>query len=273
MGGFVMTINKMIYAAVLCLVVAACGGLSVDLSADSGDAHVEQYSPPQHKVGQKWTYTHNYTHFDGQTGSYVDGPYQIVEVSPDNSFVAQFYNERLYYKAGNQYHGWINSANDGAQCWWEQDPKTIFPLFVGKKVKGTTTETCREPGQPDQTAIYAYSMEVLGEETLTIAGKQIKTIKTAESMEVTQALDSKAGDQVGDRLTGTRWWSPELGIYVKIAARYTSANHLDSDVKDDVQEISDYSGFSISPCLKETDFETVFYCMRDGWVRRENSDK
>jgi len=246
-----MVVNKMILGVALCLAVAACGGgggSDGDFSGGTGGAGgpggVEQYWPPQPKVGSQWSVKTDYTQFDGQTGSDTD-PYKITKVNPDNSYVAQFYSDWVYYKAGDQYYGWVNSTEDGRECWQEQSPATIFPLFVGKKLNGTITETCKygNSGMPNESITSAYSLEVLGVETLTIAGKQLKTVKTSETTTVTQVSSGDIWLQVGDRESQTRWWSPELGIYVKAVTNYTIAKPSSDDDKTVVETVTDFSGF------------------------------
>jgi len=209
-----------------------------------GPGNVEQYWPPQYKVNSQWLVTTNYTQFDGKQGSFIS-PYKITEVNPDNSYVANFYSDWLYYKAGDQYYGWVNSTQDGWECWQEQSPPTIFPLFVGKKLNGTKTETCKygDSGMPDDSTTYAYSLEVLGVETLTIAGKQLKTVKASETMTVTQVSSDNTGFQVGDRESKISWWSPELGIYVKTDTSYTLAKPASDDDKTKVKTVANFSGF------------------------------
>jgi len=261
-----MIINKMVYAAALCLAGSACGG------GGSGGSIVEQFSPPRPKMGQQWTITTNYTQFDGRTGNYTS-PYKITEVKPDNSYVAKAANDLLYYKAGNQGYGWVNGARSGTdlECWEEPPPATIFPLFVGKQLSRTATEVCIKPFYQAVLKLIitrAYSMKVVGVETLAIAGKNLKAVKSEESVVITQIstqISPRAGakwsaairdkiqsalidqwnlvwpEQTGDLALLTKWWSPELGIYVKINTDYTPANSSSYMNQKQVAEVTNFS--------------------------------
>jgi len=196
--------------------------------------NAQKYSPPQYKVGTQWNEQQQRT-TSGNTISSGD-PYSIISVNGDNSFVVQNqYGEQLRYKAGQEYYGWTNSAGS-TRCDWTLPWDSIFPLYVGKKNGGSIKETCTDSGNPQWniTTTYDYTYEVLGVETLTIAGVKLKTLKLAETTRTTDIqLSGTTSASVGDLTTGTRWWSPDWGIFVQKIGDNTTATastHIVSQV-------------------------------------------